>query len=88
IFFSANLEKMKMENQRKVCMNRDLNSVLNMRKIVNHYIDTGERLEAYRRTWRVTPATLVTSVAPPLSFIKIPKKKEKIVVDIRSYRKI
>jgi len=65
----------KMENQRKVCMNRDLNSVLNMKKIANHYISTGERLEAYRRTPRATSVAPLTS-----SKVEI---KEKIVVDIR-----
>ena len=44
----------KMENNRECCSNRDLNSVLGMRNIVQHYIGTGERLEAYRRSTKET----------------------------------
>lgn len=39
----------KMENQREGCINRDKNSVLNMKKLVSHYIEKGERLYKYRR---------------------------------------
>ena len=30
------------------CINRDLNSVLNMEKIVKHLIETGERISLYK----------------------------------------
>ncbi len=37
------------ENKRKVCINRDRNSVYNMAKLTYHFLETGERLERYRR---------------------------------------
>ena len=40
----------KMENNRYGCINRDKNSNYNMRKIFNHYLNTGCRLENYRKT--------------------------------------
>ena len=43
-----------MENKRECCINRDLNSVLNMRKIVDHFINTGTRLEAFKRLRKET----------------------------------
>ncbi|AYV83337.1 MAG: hypothetical protein Hyperionvirus6_18 [Hyperionvirus sp.] len=39
----------RMNNKRLGCINRDKNAVLNMRKIVHHFLETGERLERYRR---------------------------------------
>ena len=39
-----------MENKRLGCMNRDTNACHNLRKIYEHYLATGERLEAFRRT--------------------------------------
>ena len=41
----------KMENNRKGCMNRDLNGCLNIRKIFKYYLDTGERPLKYCRTY-------------------------------------
>ena len=38
-----------MKNKRKGCINRDKNAVLNMRKLANHYLKTGERQDKYRR---------------------------------------
>ena len=39
----------KMETNRKECINRDYNACLNMRKIFNDYISTGNRAEKYSR---------------------------------------
>ena len=41
----------KMENNRKGCMNRDLNGCLNIRKIFKYYLDTGGRPLKYCRTY-------------------------------------
>jgi hypothetical protein len=38
------------ESKRKGCINRDLNSVNNMIKIVNHFLNTKERLPIFRRS--------------------------------------
>jgi len=43
----------KMENKRTGCINRDRNGCKNMKKIFNHYIKTGERLERYRRGYKL-----------------------------------
>ena len=43
----------KMENKRTGCINRDRNWCKNMKKIFNHYIKTGERLERYRRGYKL-----------------------------------
>jgi hypothetical protein len=42
-----------MENQRYGCVNRDVNAVKNMRKIANHWLQTGERLLAYSRESKI-----------------------------------
>lgn len=39
----------KMENNRLGCINRDYNACMNIKKIFQHYIKTGERLLKYRR---------------------------------------
>ncbi len=39
----------KMENRRLGCINRDKNSCLNIKKLFNFYIDTGEVPYKYRR---------------------------------------
>ena len=39
----------KMENNRLGCINRDKNSTFNMKKIFDHYIKTGQRLQNYQR---------------------------------------
>ncbi len=39
----------KLENGTFACINRDLNSVRNMRKITNHAIEKGKRPERYSR---------------------------------------
>jgi hypothetical protein len=41
----------KMENNRKGCINRDLNGCLNIRKIFIHYLNTGERPLKYCRSY-------------------------------------
>ena len=38
-----------MENNRLGCINRDKNSVNNMKKIVKHYFATGQRPNRYCR---------------------------------------
>ncbi|AYV80427.1 MAG: hypothetical protein Harvfovirus1_52 [Harvfovirus sp.] len=42
-----------MQNKRVGCINRDRNAVQNMRKIVHHYLATGERLERYSRSYKI-----------------------------------
>ena len=39
----------KMENNRLGCINRDKNAVNNIKKIVKHYFETGQRPYRYRR---------------------------------------
>jgi hypothetical protein len=41
----------KMENNRKGCINRDKNGCKNIQKVFNCYMETGERLEKYRREY-------------------------------------
>ena len=38
-----------MENKRNGCINRDNNAVLNMKKIVLNFFETGKRLERFKR---------------------------------------
>ena len=38
-----------MENNRVGCINRDYNACMNIKKIFNHYMKTGERPLRYRR---------------------------------------
>ena len=71
----------KMEDERMMCINRDKNSCRNMQKIFNHYIETGERPEKYRRCNNPQKNTLTptaqgsNSVLPvKRSFIKLKKK--------------
>jgi len=40
-----------MENNRKGCINRDLNGCLNIRKIFIHYLNTEERPLKYCRSY-------------------------------------
>jgi hypothetical protein len=42
----------KMENKRKGCINRDKNGCKNIQKVFNHYIETGERPEKYKREYK------------------------------------
>lgn len=42
----------KMENNRKGCINRDKNGCKNIQKVFNHYIETGERPEKYKRDYK------------------------------------
>jgi hypothetical protein len=37
------------------CINRDKNAVKNFKKLVDHWLKTGERLEKYRRQKLLTP---------------------------------
>ena len=39
----------KTESGRLGCINRDRNAVLNIKKLVNHYMETGKRIENYSR---------------------------------------
>lgn len=43
----------KMENKRKGCINRDKNGCKNIQKVFNHYIETGERPEKYKRDYKL-----------------------------------
>jgi N-acetylmuramoyl-L-alanine amidase len=43
----------KMENNRKGCINRDKNGCKNIQKVFNHYTETGERPEKYRRDYQI-----------------------------------
>ena len=43
----------KMENNRKGCINRDKNGCKNIQKVFNHYMETGERPEKYRREYKI-----------------------------------
>ena len=45
----------KMENNRLGCINRDYNGCLNIRKIFNEYMRTGERPWTYSRQNVLTP---------------------------------
>ena len=47
-----NLQGCKMENKRKGCINRDKNGCKNIQKVFNHYIETGERPEKYKRDYK------------------------------------
>ena len=38
-----------MENKRKGCINRDKNGCLNIKKLFDYYMKTGERPEKYKR---------------------------------------
>ena len=41
-----------MENNRIGCINRDKNSVLNMKKITNYYLKNKDRPEKYKRSYK------------------------------------
>jgi len=56
----------KMSNGRSGCINRDINSVKNMRKIVNHWLNTGLRLENYKRKKKEE----IPKGSQPLSLLK------------------
>ncbi len=43
----------KMENNRKVCINRDKNGCKNIQKVFNYYMETGVRPEKYRREYKI-----------------------------------
>lgn len=43
----------KMENNRLGCINRDYNACMNIKKIFNHYMKTGERPLRYRRGYEL-----------------------------------
>ena len=42
----------KMKNKRKGCINRDKNGCKNIQKVFNHYIETGDRPEKYKRDYK------------------------------------
>jgi hypothetical protein len=50
-----------MENNRLGCINRDRNAVNNIKKIAEHWLKTGERLEKYRRQKLLTPLAIIQS---------------------------
>ena len=43
----------KMENNRRGCINRDLNACLNLKKIFKHYLKTGKRPDKYCRSLKI-----------------------------------
>jgi hypothetical protein len=47
----------KMENNRKGCINRDLNGCLNIKKLFTHYLNTGERPLKYCRNYNLKKDT-------------------------------
>jgi hypothetical protein len=49
-----------ISNKETGCINRDRNSVYNMRKIVNHYLETGERLINFSRTTKYNELVVLT----------------------------
>jgi len=61
------LTYIQMSNSRMGCINRDLNSVLNMRKIVRHFLITGERLKRYRRDVYIEPYKIPVIKNPSIS---------------------
>ena len=67
-----------MENQRLGCMNRDTNACYNLRKIYEHYLLTGERLESFKRK-QTSPPQLTTdanlSVSRDVNLYPAPSKE-------------
>ena len=51
------LNRCKMENGRKGCLNRDYNACMNMRKIFHAQLEDGVRPENYRRGKKQNMAT-------------------------------
>ncbi len=57
-----------IENQRYGRVNRDVNAIKNMRKTTNHWLQTGERLLAYRRESKINVKRPITiSPVKPVS---------------------
>ncbi|AYV77714.1 MAG: hypothetical protein Edafosvirus1_45 [Edafosvirus sp.] len=54
----------KMENNRMGCINRDINSVKNMRKITKHILERGERPEKYKIDYHPKTKEKKTKVKP------------------------
>jgi hypothetical protein len=54
----------KTESNRLGCINRDENAVNNMIKLVINYLETGTRLEKYRRDYKL-PYPKATNPCPP-----------------------
>ena len=64
----------KLENKQSGCINRDKNSVLNMKKIVENLISTQERPEKYKRTCK--PSQLGVNYKRPDQRLAISSKEE------------
>ena len=59
----------KMENNRKGCINRDVNSVYNMKKLVKYWLDNKDRPDKYKHQKPANPITLsvvASNVGKPL----------------------
>ena len=54
-----------VENGRQACINRDKNAVLNMKKIVEHYFEKGERPYNYRRGVELEITPKITKTLNP-----------------------
>ena len=64
----------KMENDRKGCINRDYNGCLNIRKIFNEYMLTGERPYNYLRTTKqneLTSRRIMSNSSQPVTTVGI-----------------
>lgn len=54
----------KMKNKRKGCINRDINSVLNMKKIVDSWLKTRSRPENFSRNKKALELELIKTIQP------------------------
>ena len=61
----------KIENGQMGCINRDENTVNNMIKIVNHYLDKKERPLKYRREYNLEKGEIIK------------KEKQKVVTSVK-----
>jgi len=66
-----------MPNKRLGCINRDRNAVLNMKKLVNHYLKTRKWLEKYKRDTKLDKKT--SKIISKIECEKVgkPKKSKK-----------
>ena len=60
-----------MENNRLVCINRDKNSVRNMKKITKEFLEKGTRPEKYRRNYKEVPKQQKTSTPKTKKLVKV-----------------
>jgi hypothetical protein len=72
----------KMENKRLGCINRDLNAVLNMRKIVDSYLQTGKKPPAFCRG-QITPQTSAEVTDKTILPLYIAEKKPRPTIKVK-----